>query len=295
MVPSFISISFLFRFFPFHLVSCGSALFITFTTRCKYCCFASHSCSCCFRLLLNEPSTTEQKDEAQTGRLDEEGLCSSFVLHLVRYDLLAPHFGASSFCYPHTFLSQLLSQLFCCLSWSPIVFRCHRFVPLIPHFCCSRVLTLSLSLHSCSATFHCYFSSLPRSPNLFCLLCPSSSILAPTCSYFLEQLAFLSFIRSLFPPLVLSLCYHSSFLCSCSGGSSWTRNDGWLNDSVSVCQWFGITCAPNISDTVQQISLRSNSLSGFLFLASPDFSARSSIFGFIGESAAQRKLVIVAR
>jgi len=47
------------------------------------------------------------------------------------------------------------------------------------------------------------------------------------------------------------------------GGSNWERNDNWMNDSSSICEWFGIRCTdtPN-GKFVQYILLSSNNLVG---------------------------------
>ncbi|GKY99978.1 hypothetical protein MPSEU_000951400 [Mayamaea pseudoterrestris] len=44
-------------------------------------------------------------------------------------------------------------------------------------------------------------------------------------------------------------------------GGSWTNSDGWLDDDISICDWFGITCTEGGS-SVKSIRLEQNGLRG---------------------------------
>lgn len=52
-----------------------------------------------------------------------------------------------------------------------------------------------------------------------------------------------------------------SELYDLTSGSMWINNTNWLirNDSISLCNWYGITCS---GKWVQKISLKSNGLGG---------------------------------
>ena len=43
-------------------------------------------------------------------------------------------------------------------------------------------------------------------------------------------------------------------------GQNWTKNDGWMDDTVGICQWYGISCG--IDGHVTSINLRANNLAG---------------------------------
>jgi Leucine-rich repeat (LRR) protein len=45
-------------------------------------------------------------------------------------------------------------------------------------------------------------------------------------------------------------------------GSSWTSDQYWYDEDVSFCKWYGITCAPGETDSVETIKLPSNGLEG---------------------------------
>ncbi|KAL7549045.1 hypothetical protein ACHAWF_012307 [Thalassiosira exigua] len=45
-----------------------------------------------------------------------------------------------------------------------------------------------------------------------------------------------------------------------TGGDYWLNNDGWMDDSVPICQWHGLTC--NHENLVVEVSLRNNNLTG---------------------------------
>ncbi len=52
-----------------------------------------------------------------------------------------------------------------------------------------------------------------------------------------------------------------------AGGDEWVRNDGWLDDDVEVCDWYGIDCQFRNEvdrDVLQRIELPANNLTGTL-------------------------------
>jgi len=49
-------------------------------------------------------------------------------------------------------------------------------------------------------------------------------------------------------------------LYSTTGGSGWKNNDGWLDDAIDICSWYGISCRDGL--TVESIVLGSNHLVG---------------------------------
>eukprot|EP00562_Extubocellulus_spinifer_P013816 CAMPEP_0178558590 /NCGR_PEP_ID=MMETSP0697-20121206/10490_1 /TAXON_ID=265572 /ORGANISM="Extubocellulus spinifer, Strain CCMP396" /LENGTH=2669 /DNA_ID=CAMNT_0020191701 /DNA_START=259 /DNA_END=8268 /DNA_ORIENTATION=- len=58
---------------------------------------------------------------------------------------------------------------------------------------------------------------------------------------------------------ILHLFYQST------GGSKWSKSTNWLKDGISICMWYGITCASEeggSGETVTKIELSSNKLSG---------------------------------
>lgn len=58
------------------------------------------------------------------------------------------------------------------------------------------------------------------------------------------------------------------YLYSETGGDHWDRNDNWMDDSVSVCEWYGISCftaangGKNNIDRVYAVKLDNNGLVG---------------------------------
>jgi len=51
----------------------------------------------------------------------------------------------------------------------------------------------------------------------------------------------------------------TKFYNSC-GGYYWWKNDNWLDDDVSICEWYGIKCVDNKSQTVKSIHLGANNV-----------------------------------
>jgi Leucine-rich repeat (LRR) protein len=49
-------------------------------------------------------------------------------------------------------------------------------------------------------------------------------------------------------------------LFEATGGSNWKNKDGWMDDAVDICEWYGISCQPG--STVESILLGSNHLVG---------------------------------
>ncbi len=54
-----------------------------------------------------------------------------------------------------------------------------------------------------------------------------------------------------------------------TGGWNWTKNDGWMNETVDHCQWYGISCGDD--GRITRIYLRDNNLAGQLPVYSRNF------------------------
>jgi len=46
------------------------------------------------------------------------------------------------------------------------------------------------------------------------------------------------------------------------GGPRWSRSDNWKDKTVSICDWFGITCLPDGVESVTQITMGANKVVG---------------------------------
>jgi len=59
---------------------------------------------------------------------------------------------------------------------------------------------------------------------------------------------------------VLEMLYHAT------NGPNWTNNENWMNDTTSICDWFGVECIPGSEgiETVSKLQLYSNNLSGLI-------------------------------
>ncbi|GAX19557.1 hypothetical protein FisN_19Hh135 [Fistulifera solaris] len=62
------------------------------------------------------------------------------------------------------------------------------------------------------------------------------------------------------PPQTLQL-YSLLVFYYATGGSNWTKNDGWLKDE-NYCSWYGVTC--DLEDKVFELTLDKNNLQGTL-------------------------------
>ena len=58
-----------------------------------------------------------------------------------------------------------------------------------------------------------------------------------------------------------------------TNGQYWTKNDGWMDDTVDHCQWYGISCG--IDGRVTSINLRANNLTGKFPVYTSDYSYSS--------------------
>ena len=97
----------------------------------------------------------------------------------------------------------------------------------------------------------------------------------------MAQYSFFTLFRNIFCFSVSSPCLAPNYplyfpdaaaFFAAAGGSGWIHKDGWLDDSVFVCDWFGITCDPNFlsanpsnaSNVIIRLLLPVNNVKGIL-------------------------------